>query len=52
MIIVVLLIVLLLFGGGWGVRTWNSPEPAWGGPGVVGLLIIILLVLYLTGHRF
>jgi hypothetical protein len=45
--LLLILLVLLLVGGGWGYRS------DWGGSqygGLVGVLLLILLILFLTGH--
>jgi hypothetical protein len=46
-LILLVILVFLLLGGGWGYRTY--PEQR--GPiGLFGIVVIILLVLFLTGH--
>ena len=46
-VILVILLVLLLFGGGLGYSRWGYQ----GGFGIGGLLLIILVVWLLLGHR-
>lgn len=49
--VILLIILVLLLVGGLPVfphsRSWG-----FGPSGIVGVILIILLVLYLTGHRF
>ena len=49
-ILIVILLVLLLGGGG----AYYGPRAGWSGPhyggGLLGLVLIILLVLWLTGN--
>lgn len=46
-LLLIIVLVLLLFGGGfWGYRSYG---PAYGG-GWVGIILIILVILYLTGN--
>jgi hypothetical protein len=48
LILIVLLLVLLLGGGGF-----YGSRAGWGGPhygGLLGLVLVILLVLWLTGN--
>jgi len=46
--------VLILFGGGYygaGAGWYSNGAPyAWGGTGLVGILILVLVVLLLTGR--
>lgn len=47
LLIVILLLLLLGGGGGWyGYRQWGGP----GLGGALGLLVLIILVLALTGN--
>jgi hypothetical protein len=46
-LLIILLVLILLGGGGYGYRS------GWGGPqfgGLLGLVLIILLILFLTGN--
>lgn len=46
-LLVVLLVLLLLGGGGYGYRAnWAAPQFG----GLLGLILIILLILILTGN--
>jgi hypothetical protein len=45
MIILIVLLILAIGGGGWGFSRYG-----WAGTSPVGLLLIIFLILYLTGH--
>ena len=45
-LILIILLVLLLGGGFWGYRTYGPG----GGLAWVGIIQLIILVLYLTGH--
>ena len=45
-ILIVVLIIVLLGGGYWGYRSGS-----WGAPGgLIGLILIVVLVLALTGN--
>lgn len=50
-LVIVLLVLVLLFGGGGG---YYGRRAGWRGPhyggGVLGLILVILLVLWLTGN--
>ena len=50
-LVIVLLVLVLLFGGGGG---YYGRRAGWRGPhysgGVLGLILLILLVLWLTGN--
>lgn len=50
-LVIVLLVLVLLFGGGGG---YYGRRAGWRGPhysgGLVGLILLILLVLWLTGN--
>ena len=49
LLLIIVLLVLLLGGGG----AWYGPRNNWRGPqygGLLGLILIVLLVLYLTGN--
>lgn len=43
-IILIVVLVLVLLGGGW---RFGGPE---GGIGAVGLFLVVLLILMMTGH--
>lgn len=45
-LILIILLVLMLGGGFWGYRSYG---PYYGG-GWVGIILLVLLILYLTGH--
>jgi hypothetical protein len=50
-LILIILLVVVLFGGGYGFRTGWYGSPNYGyGIGIVGVLLIVLLVLLLTGR--
>lgn len=42
--ILLILVVLSLFGGGWGYGRWG-----YGAWSPLGLLLVVVLILYLTG---
>jgi hypothetical protein len=46
-VILIIIILLLLFGGGFGYRRWGYG----GGIGIGGILLIVLIVYLLLGHR-
>lgn len=46
-LILIILVVGLLFGGGFGYRQWGYG----GGMGIGGVLLILLVVYLLLGHR-
>ncbi len=46
-LVLIILVVLLLGGGGWGYSRWGYQ----GGFGLGGLLLIVLVVWLLLGHR-
>lgn len=49
LLLIIIVLVLLLGGGG----AWYGPRAGWRGPqygGLLGLVLIILLVLFLTGN--
>ena len=51
--ITIILIVLLLFLLVGGLPTWGySSEWGYGPSGLVGVLVVILLIFLLLGHRF
>lgn len=45
-LILIILLILLLCGGGWGFHAGWS-----GGPGILFVVLIVLLVLYLVRGR-
>jgi hypothetical protein len=47
-LLVIILLVLLLCGGG-GFYGFNSYRAGWGIPGGIGLVVVVLLILFLTG---
>ena len=50
-IILIVVLVLVIFGGGWGYSRGSYPGGYGYAPfGIVGLLVVILLILLLTGH--
>jgi hypothetical protein len=51
MLILIVLLIVVLFGGGYGYRSgWNT-HPYYGpGFGLVGIIIVVLLILLLTGR--
>jgi hypothetical protein len=51
-IIIVLLIILLLFGGLGYHGEWHATYPAgyYGGVSLLGVLLVVLLALWLTGY--
>lgn len=52
MVILLIIVLLLLFGGGGGY--YYGRGAGWGAPhyggGLLGLVLIVLLILWLTGH--
>ncbi len=46
-LVLIILVVLLLGGGGWGYSRWGYQ----GGFGLGGLLLIVLVIWLLLGHR-
>ena len=46
MILLLVLLAVAVLGGGFGYQRYGP----WGGGFPVGLVLIVLLVLYLTGH--
>lgn len=45
-ILIIILIVVALGGGAWGYRSGN-----WGAPGgLVGIILLIIVILWLTGN--
>jgi len=51
-IVLIVVVVLLLGGGGYWYSNRGPDAPGWHGPGfgLLGLVIVILLVLFLTGN--
>ena len=45
-LVVILLIVVLLFGSGY----WGYSSRTYYGPGLVGIIVLVLLILLLTGR--
>jgi len=46
-IVLIVIVLLLLFGGGFGYQRWGYS----GGFGIGGILLVILVVYLLLGHR-
>ena len=47
LVLIIIIVLFVLFGGGyWGYRSYG---PLYGG-GWIGLVLIILLILFLTGN--
>jgi hypothetical protein len=46
-LLLIIILLILLFGGGW--YGFNRGGPVWGG-GWVGIVLVVLLILYLTGN--
>jgi hypothetical protein len=51
-LIIVVAILLLLFGGGgyYGVFHAGNPQVFYGGSGLLGLVLVVLLVMFLLGR--
>ena len=49
-LLIIIVVLLLLFGGGLGFSGWGGPAARNGGFGLVGLLVVVLIVLALTGN--
>ena len=47
-LILVVILVLSVMGGGFGVRRGNNTLA--GGSGLVGLVLVVLLIMFLTGN--
>ena len=47
-LILVVILVLSVIGGGFGVRRGNNTLA--GGSGLVGLVLVVLLIMFLTGN--
>lgn len=44
-LLIIILLLILIFGGGYGYRSgWHQSTP-----GLIGIIVIVLLVLILTG---
>ena len=53
MLIVLILVLLLCFGGGfYGSRAGWGPHYAYGGFGIGGILLVLLIVWLLAGYRW
>lgn len=49
-VVLVVLVILILFGGiGWGYRGDYGPA-YYGGGGLIGLLLVVLLIMALLGY--
>lgn len=52
--LLIIILLLILFGGGYyghGAGWYTNSAPyAWGGTGLFGILILVLLVLIVTGR--
>jgi hypothetical protein len=46
-LILIIIVLLLLFGGGLGFQRWGAS----GGIGIGGLLLVVLIIYLLLGHR-
>lgn len=46
-LLIAIVLVVLLCGGGGTYHTWNTYGPAYGGAGLIGTILIIVLVIYL-----
>jgi len=46
-IVLVIILIVLLFGG---LPTWGYHQFGWGPSGLVGVLVVILIILLLTGR--
>jgi hypothetical protein len=47
-LLIILLVLLLIFGGGLGFHRWGYQ----GGFGIGGILLIVLVIYLVLGHRF